>query len=266
MVPETVLIERQGAIAMLTLNRPAVLNALDAAMIGDLTAAVQTVGSDGAIRAVVLRGAGDAFMAGGDIRMFHATLSTSEPERRATIHAAVSRIEPLVAALRGMPKPVIAQVHGAAAGFGLSLVAACDLAVAAEDAVFTLAYCHVGTSPDGGSSFFLPRHVGVKRAFEIALLGDRFDAATAERFGLVNRVVPRANLEAETGKLAARLAAGPTQAYAETKRLLNGALESSLAEQLGREADAFADCAVTADFAEGVTAFVEKRKPGFQGR
>jgi 2-(1,2-epoxy-1,2-dihydrophenyl)acetyl-CoA isomerase len=142
----------------------------------------------------------------------------------------------------------------------------CDLAVASDDSYYTLAYCHIGTSPDGGSTFGLPRLVGAKKAMEIALLGERFDAATAEKLGLVNRVVPAAELAAATTKLAQRLAAGPSLAYAGTKRLLQQSLTSALETQLQHEAESFALCASSADFQEGVTAFIEKRKPVFSGR
>jgi 2-(1,2-epoxy-1,2-dihydrophenyl)acetyl-CoA isomerase len=143
---------------------------------------------------------------------------------------------------------------------------AADLALAADNAYFTLAYTLVGVSPDGGSTFSLPRIVGQKKAMEIALLGDRFDAATAERLGLVNRVVALNSLESDTAKLAARLAAGPTAVYARTKALLNASLGSSLESQLQREAEAFAQSASEPDFNEGLAAFVEKRKPRFTGR
>src|SRR6266702_4341154 len=133
---------------------------------------------------------------------------------------------------------------------------AADLAIAAEDAIFTLAYCHLGTSPDGGSTFFLPRHVGSKKAMEIALLGDRFDAAEALRLGLVNSVVPAAELDAGIETLAARLARGPREAYAAAKRLLNQSALVSLETQLQAEAENFAACAATPDFAEGVAAFL----------
>jgi 2-(1,2-epoxy-1,2-dihydrophenyl)acetyl-CoA isomerase len=143
---------------------------------------------------------------------------------------------------------------------------ASDLAIAAEDSFYTLAYCHLGTSPDGGSTFFLPRTLGMKRAMEVALLGDRFDAKTALAWGLVNWVVPAAELGDRTAVLARRLATGPAEAYAGTKRLLNQSLGSSLEAQLQAEAETFARCTGTEDFVEGVAAFIAKRSPKFQGR
>jgi 2-(1,2-epoxy-1,2-dihydrophenyl)acetyl-CoA isomerase len=143
----------------------------------------------------------------------------------------------------------------------MSLMMACDLVIAADNAYFSLAYTLIGATPDGGSTFALPRIVGARKAMEIALLAERFDAATAERLGLVNRVVPSALLEQETAKLAARLAAGPTAVYGRTKALLNASSGASLESQLQREAEAFAQSASEPDFAEGLRAFVEKRKP-----
>jgi len=265
MSDEVVLVARKGAVATVTLNRPAALNALDGAMIAGMEAAFTTLEADTAVRAVVVRGAGEHFMAGGDLKAFHRDLALAPGERRRRFELFVHKIHPTVLAIRRMPKPVIASVRGAAAGFGMSLLTACDLAVAAEDAYFTLAYALIGTSPDGSSTYHLPRLVGMKKAMELALLAERFDAATALALGLVNRVVPTAALETATTALAERLAAGPTRAYGNTKRLLGQAHANSLPEQLQLEAESFADCAASADFAEGVRAFVEKRKPHFTG-
>jgi 2-(1,2-epoxy-1,2-dihydrophenyl)acetyl-CoA isomerase len=168
--------------------------------------------------------------------------------------------------MRRMPKPIVASVAGAAAGAGVSMALACDLVIAADSAFFTLAYVHIGTSPDGSASFNLPRAVGIKKAMEIALLGDRFDAQTARDIGMINFVVPEADLQAETAKLARRLAQGPTHVYGNTKRLLYRSLENEWESQLQLEGETFADCAARADFREGVTAFAEKRKPNFTGR
>jgi 2-(1,2-epoxy-1,2-dihydrophenyl)acetyl-CoA isomerase len=160
---------------------------------------------------------------------------------------------------------VIASVHGAVAGFGMSLLMAADLALASAESVFTLAYVRLGTSPDGGSTFFLPRHVGSKRAMEIALLGDRFDAAKALQWGLVNEVVPAAELGPRTAALAERLSQGPAAALAATKRLLARSLDATLETQLQAEAEGFAQCTATPDFVEGVAAFIGKRPPRFGG-
>jgi 2-(1,2-epoxy-1,2-dihydrophenyl)acetyl-CoA isomerase len=165
-----------------------------------------------------------------------------------------------------MQKPVLIAVQGAAAGFGLSIVAAADLAIAADDAFFSLAYRHIGLTADGGASYFLPRIVGERRALEIALLGERFSAQKALEWGLLNWVVPRASLEEEAWKIARKLAEGPTLALGQAKRLLRTSLETTWDEQSAREAESVAAMAATADHLEGVTAFVEKRKPRFTGR
>ena len=168
-----------------------------------------------------------------------------------------------ILALRRAPKPVIASVHGAVAGAGMSIMMACDLILAAEGTQFNMAYSRIATSPDGGASWFLPRLVGYQKAMEWLLLADAVDAAALQSLGVINRVVPSAALETETQKLAQRLAVGPSNAYAETKALVNSSLKQSLTESLNAEAQAFARCAAHADFAEGVTAFVEKRKAVF---
>ncbi len=264
---EPVLLEVSDGIATVTLNRPEALNALSDDMIGALVSVMAEVESDPAVRCVVLRGAGDHFMAGGDIKGFHGRLAETTPAQRGDhFRAKIHSLHPAIVSMRRMPKPVIASLRGAAAGFGLSLALATDLAIAAEDAYFTLAYCRIGTSPDGGSSYHLPHIVGVRKAMEIALLGERFDAETAQALSLVNWVVPNAELEAETAKLAARLAGGPSHALAETKALINACIDNTLEDHLAMEAESFARCAATQDFAEGVTAFVEKRPAAFQGK
>jgi 2-(1,2-epoxy-1,2-dihydrophenyl)acetyl-CoA isomerase len=265
---DTVLIETRDGICTVTLNRPQALNALDLAMVTALGEVVPAVAEDPSIRVVVLRGAGEHFMAGGDVKWLKSKIE-GQPDKhviRREFEEFIHEVHATVTALRQMRKPVIASIQGAAAGFGVSLILASDLAIAADNAVFTLAYCHIGTSPDGGSTYALPRTAGMKRAFEIALLGDRFDAVAAREAGLINRVVPAATLEQETSELARRLSLGPTHAYGNTKELLNLSFGNTLEEQLAAEARNFADCATTLDFAEGVTAFTEKRRPQFTGK
>ncbi len=248
---DPVLLRLAAGVATITLNRPKVLNALDGAMVDGLAAALERIEASAELRVVVLEGAGAGFMAGGDIRAFQAVMNLSPAEKRVFFERFIHRFHPIIVMLRRLPLPVIARVHGAVAGAGMSLMMACALAIAAADAVF------------GGSTYFLPRHVGSKKAMEIALLGDRFDAATALHLGLVNSVVPAAELDQRVATLAARLASGPREAYAATKRLLNRSGGDALATQLQAEAEHFAACAATADFAEGVAAFIGKRPAAF---
>jgi 2-(1,2-epoxy-1,2-dihydrophenyl)acetyl-CoA isomerase len=262
---DTVLYAAEGGVATLTLNRPKVVNAINAEMVEDLMAALDRVERDPALRVVVLKGAGNGFMAGGDITFFTDLTALPPAERQARFERFIERVHPLIVRLRRLPQPVVASVHGAVAGFGMSLLMAADLAVASAESVFTLAYVRLGTSPDGGSTFFLPRHVGSKRAMEIALLGDRFDATKALQWGLVNEVVPAGELASRTASLAERLAQGPAAALAATKRLLARSLDATLETQLQSEAEGFAGCTATPDFVEGVAAFIAKRPPRFGG-
>ena len=258
---DSVIYSVADGVATILLNRPAVMNALDAAMIAQLRVACEKAEKDADARAVVLRGAGPAFLAGGDVSFFHANL----PRMPELTRQGGAELHRAILALRRAPKPVLASVHGTVAGAGVSLMAAADLALAAEGTKFMLAYSRLGTSPDGGATWFLPRLVGARRALELMLLSDPVDARDAAAMGLVNRVVGASELAAETGRLGLRLAQGPTAAFAETKRLVNDGHDQGLAVQLGAEVEAFARCAATRDFAEGVTAFVEKRKPEFKG-
>jgi len=263
-MPE-VKVARDGAVCEIVLDRPEVLNAVDRETIAALAAAAAEAAEDEAARAVLVRGAGPHFCAGGDIRMFGALIDLPAEARARALYQIVDALHPLLTRLREMPKPVVAAVQGAAAGFGLSLVLAADLALAAEDAVFASGYIHLGTSPDGGMTFTLPRTVGLKRAAELMFLGDRFDARRALELGIVNRVVPSAALLDTARALSQRLAAGPTRAYAAGKALLRTAVGETLERQLRLEAESFAACAATDDFVEGVRAFLQKRRPDFSG-
>ncbi len=254
-----------NGIATLTMNRPEARNALSMEMRSELNDALHDIERDDLIRCVILKGAGDHFMAGGDVKGMGDSIKKSSEEIRKEFILRIHDLHTIMFAMRRMPKPIIASCRGAAAGAGVSVALACDLVIASEDAFFTLAYCKIGTSPDGSSSFHLPRAVGIKKAMEIALLGDRFDAQTAKDIGMVNFVVPTDELEAETEKLATRLANGPTHVYGNTKALFYRSLESEFESQLQAEAEYFSDCASRGDFKEGVTAFIEKRSPVFTG-
>jgi 2-(1,2-epoxy-1,2-dihydrophenyl)acetyl-CoA isomerase len=262
----SVLLDIQGAVATLTLNRPDALNALDRDMTAALVAHTARLQHDPAIRCVLIRGAGANFMAGGDVKWFHSTLDQDPTERRALFELLVGDVNKVITAIRSMPKPVVAVVQGAAAGFGFSLMAACDLAIAADDSYLVLAYSQLGISPDGGATWSLPRLIGTRRAMELALLGDKVSAERALAFGLVNRLVPAGELDAAAAEMGARLAAGATAAFGRTKHLLNASLDNPLAAQLLAEQHSFGESSGTADFEEGLRAFVGKRKPVFTGR
>ena len=264
---ETVLTDVRDGVCRITFNRPQALNAITIDVMTALKEITGQLRASKDVRVVIMQGQGDHFMAGGDVKAFK-TMLDEEPDRDKTAEqfdARLSRVHATIENMRAMPQPIIASVRGAAAGAGVSLMLACDLVLAADDAFFTLAYCHIGTSPDGGSTYALPRTVGLKKAMEIALLGDRFTAQDALDWGMVNRIVPAADLDGETDKLAARLAKAAGHANAEAKALLNASFHSSLGEQLDAEKAAFIRNTRTGDFYEGVTAFAEKRKPGFTG-
>jgi 2-(1,2-epoxy-1,2-dihydrophenyl)acetyl-CoA isomerase len=264
-MPE-VIVERRGAVLQIALNRPEVLNAVDRATIAALADAAAEAAEDRSARAVLLRGCGSHFCAGGDIGMFGKLIGLPPEERRRALYQTVDALHPLLVRLRHMPKPVVAAVQGAAAGFGLSLVLAADLAIAAENAVFACGYIHLGASPDGGMTGLLPAIVGLKLASELTLLGERFDAQRALALGIVNRIVASDQLSAEAEALAARLAAGPAEGYARTKALIQASIGDAFEAQLRREAENFAACAASEDFVEGVRAFLDKRRPNFTGQ
>ncbi|HUN50261.1 MAG TPA: enoyl-CoA hydratase [Candidatus Sulfotelmatobacter sp.] len=266
MSEQQVLTEISDGIGTITLNRPKALNALSTEMTDGLIEATARFERDPAVRCLLIRGAGEHFMAGGDIKGFHKSLTEDREAHLARFEMRVVKAHQMIYQLRRMPKPVVASVQGAAAGFGLSLILACDLAIASDDAFFTLAYRHIGLTADGGATYFLPRIVGERRALEITLLGERFTAQKALDLGILNWVVPKAELAAETANLTRKLADGPTFALGRAKQLIRTSLDNSWDEHSHREAENLAAAAATADHLEGVSAFLEKRKPAFRGR
>ena len=260
---ETVDTRITGGVARITLNRPEALNAWTRELGDDLRAALEQAADTPEARAIVLTGAGRAFSSGADMKGGGALGDDGKLDVLTPLR---DTYNPLILRVRTIPKPVVAAVNGPAAGIGCSLALAADLIVAAESAYFLLAFVNVGLGLDGGASAFLPARVGHARAFELAYLGERVPAAQALDWGLVNRVVPDAELEAQVSALAARLAAGPPGSYANIKRTLNRQLYPRLERQLDDEAVLQQERARSADFMEGVLAFMEKRPATFTGQ
>jgi 2-(1,2-epoxy-1,2-dihydrophenyl)acetyl-CoA isomerase len=262
MADEAVLLSTADGIARITLNRPESLNSWNEQLGLDLKAALERAADDDAARAVLITGAGRAFSSGADLSEQRAGVEGGPPDLSERLLALYN---PIILAVRELPKPVIAAVNGPAAGIGCSLALACDLIVAAESAFFLLAFVNIGLVPDGGTTATVPLRAGAARAAEMAMLGERVSAARALEWGLINRVVPDDELDQATDLLVHHLAHGPTRAYANIKRLLNRTLYGDLAGQLDAEAAAQREQGETADFVEGVLAFGEKRPPRFTG-
>jgi len=255
-----VMYSAEQGVANLRFNRPRQLNALNLEVAEQLSAALDTALNEPSTRVIVLSGEGAAFMAGGDLALFREATDRPLAARGLidAIHASVER-------LAEVPQIVIASLHGAVAGAGMSIALGCDLVIAAEDTRFSSSYVKVADSPDCGATWALPRQVGLRRALEIALLSDSFDVQQAHDLGLVNRVVPADRLAAETAKLAHRLATGPVIAHAWIKKLMRRSVDHTLTEQLQAERDAFTACAATGDFADALDAFFDRRAPVFRG-
>jgi 2-(1,2-epoxy-1,2-dihydrophenyl)acetyl-CoA isomerase len=251
--------------AIVELNRPERMNALNAQLGAELLAALRFVAAQDSIRAVLLTGAGRAFSSGADLKDGGAG-DPDEQGRPRVYEALMERYHPVIEAIRELPKPVVAAVSGAAAGIGCSLALACDLVWAAESSYFLLAFVNIGLVPDGGSSLLIPSRVGIARAAELAMLGERLPAPRALDWGLINRVVADDDLREEALALVQRLAAGPTRSYAASKRQLNNWLYHRISEQLELEARLQQELVETGDFAEGVAAFLDKRPAKFDGR
>jgi 2-(1,2-epoxy-1,2-dihydrophenyl)acetyl-CoA isomerase len=254
----TVQVETQGAVALVTLNRPDSANTLNLEIAMDLLAAAMTCGRNPAVRAVVLTGAGRQFCLGGDLRAMASREGAVDGylrELTGYLHSAISHFV-------RMDAPVIAAVNGTAAGAGVGLVTMADLAVCGKSSKFKLAYSGVGLTPDGGTSFLLPRTIGVKRTMELLLLDRALTSGEALEWGLVNSVVEDAQVVDEALRVAERLSAGPTQAFGKTKRLLAASI-AGFESQMVLESETIASQAVTEQGAEGINAFLEKRKPDF---
>jgi len=261
---DSLLTEIKDGVATLTLNRPQALNALDHGLLGLLGETAGRLETDAAVRCVVLRGAGDHFAAGGDVKMFYDMRHMPAGERQAKLEALVHGAHLAFRRFRRMPKPVIASVRGAAVGGGLGLALAADMLIAGEGAYFCFGYGGIGVSPDCATSFHLPRIVGPRKALAMAYTNERVPAAEAKTLGLVWKVVADPDLDAETDALARKIARGPTRAFAATKRLMTDM--AAFEAQIDAEAAAFGACAATDDFVEGVSAFTEKRQAGFAGK
>ena len=264
---DTILVERHldhPAIAILTFNRPAVFNAMSDELIRTFREQTMALASATDVRALIVKGAGKAFLAGGDVSTFHAR--KDDPDLFAQIKPIGDALHDGIIAIRNMPFPVIACIQGACAGAGVSVALACDLAIASDKASFNTAYTKIGLSPDGGSTWFLPRMLGMKKATELIMLADNINAEQALALGLVNRVVAADALDEDVLQLAIRLANGATHAYANAKQLLNQSFETPMRAHMDDEIARFASATATHDFREGVTAFVEKRRPKFTGK
>lgn len=251
----------RDAVAHITLNRPKAGNALNLELVEELLDASQRCRDEPGVRAVLLSGAGRMFCAGGDLRAF-ANAPDGAP---AFIEKLAGTLHRTLAVLVSIDAPVVAAINGMAAGAGMSIACHADLALAAESARFTMAYTAAGLAPDGGSSYFLPRVVGYRRATELMLTNRQLSANEAFEWGLVNRVVPDAALMTEAETLARALAEGPTRAYGAVKRLLLSGATSDLVPQLDLETRTIVRMAGTSDGSEGIHAFLEKRAPRFSG-
>ncbi|WP_439683853.1 2-(1,2-epoxy-1,2-dihydrophenyl)acetyl-CoA isomerase [Cupriavidus oxalaticus] len=258
----SVLYQSSAGVATLTLNRPDVLNAMNADLMRELREGVDRAAADAEVRAVLITGAGRGFCAGADLAARQAGgngLQDSGQMLRERYH-------PVILALRQMPKPVITAVNGVAAGAGMSLALAGDVVLAGRSASFLQAFSKIGLIPDAGSTYFLPRYAGEMRARALAILAEKIDAEEAHRIGLVWKVHDDAALQDEAGKLAQHLATMPTAAYGMIKEALNQSFANDLAAQLEVEATLQSRASRSEDCKEGVAAFVEKRKPQFKGR
>ncbi|MBL3658898.1 enoyl-CoA hydratase/isomerase family protein [Fulvivirga sediminis] len=252
-------ITTEGGVCTVTLNRPEVYNALNDTITYELQKALKDIGKDDAVRVVVLTGAGKAFCSGQDLK------EASIDENKSFMQSLNKRYNPIIRLMKGMPKPIICKLNGVAAGAGCSLALACDIIVAAEEAVLTEVFVNIGLVLDSGSSYFLPRLVGSTKAFELSTMGSRTNGKEAYELGIVNKVVSGSDLDGAVKAYADYYANAPTKAIGLMKKMLNKSGNASLDDMLEYEAYCQEIAGNTHDYKEGVSAFMEKRKPKFSG-
>ncbi len=260
---QTILFELDEGVARLTLNRPDKLNSFNTTMHAEVRDALAQLGPGSGARVLVLSGAGRGFCAGQDLSDRAVAPGSGPPDLGESIE---KNYKPLVLGLRALPLPVIAAVNGVAAGAGANIALACDLVIAAKSASFVQAFARIGLIPDSGGTWFLPRLVGNARALGLALLADKLSAEQAAQWGLIWRCVEDTEFKATVDALATQLAAAPTLALARAKQAIYAGWGNSLSEQLDVERDRQAELGRSADYSEGVAAFVQKRPPKFSGR
>ncbi len=250
----------EGGVATITLNRPEVYNALNDEITYELQDVLKVAGKDDRVRVLVLTGEGKAFCSGQDLK------DSPSEKKRSFMESLHKRYNPIILAMRNLPKPIICRLNGVAAGAGCSLALACDLIVASEDATLIEVFVNIGLVPDSGSSYFLPRLVGMAKAFELCSMGSKVNAADAVKMGLINKAVPADTLDAAVRTYTDYFANAPTKAIGLIKRMLQKAATSSLDEMLEYEAYCQEIAGSTKDHREGIDAFLEKRKPLFSGK
>jgi 2-(1,2-epoxy-1,2-dihydrophenyl)acetyl-CoA isomerase len=253
----------ENGIARIIINRPESRNALTGEVLQEMLAFVLTIEHDRDIRVLLISGAGEHFAAGGDVKSFASVLEMDPESLRRDFERRSADAAPLWLALSRMPQPVVCAVRGFAAGVALSFIAGADYTLASDTAKFLLAHVGIGLVADGATTYHLPRVIGIRKAKELAFFGDKIDAAQALEIGLINRIVPDAELEAETEILLQRFRQAPAASIAGAKRLLNASLGNDMAAQLAMETQAVGDCGASPDIKEGVRAFTEKRRPVF---
>lgn len=260
---DELILETREGIAYATINRPDARNAVSTPLINRLLAFLETIKADSNVHVLLLQAKGKSFIAGGDLKLFAAGLAMTDEERGEDMKQRAARAGRLCTALATLPQPVIVATRGPTVGVGVSIVCAADLAIASDTAQFRLSHVNLGLSPDGAATYFLPRQIGLKRTNEIAMLGGMISATEAHAMGLINQVVPDAELESRAEALARQLATGPAAALAEIKILVRASSGRDLPGQVAAETESLQKCALTPDYAEGLRAMLERRPAYF---